>query len=220
MNFLAHTAVALASSDEPPFLLGAGLPDLASMARVRIDRSRLRGGVQEGVRCHLRSDEVFHAHPEFRRGTAQMRSMLADGGLRPGAVRAVAHVGWELMLDGTLVRTPAEAAFRRGLAVGANVTQVVAPADRERWIEFLGWWEQAPMSSRRLRYDDPEWVTERLHRILAARPRLAFAEEDGPTVADVLQASAGQIARVADGVIDDVVQAVGQVAPTRPTSSA
>ena len=69
MNVLGHIHVALAGGrDDPEYLLGAVLPDLAPMAGVRLRaRSDLPGSVGEGVRCHLRADRAFHAHAGFRR---------------------------------------------------------------------------------------------------------------------------------------------------------
>src|SRR4029453_6456343 len=62
MNFLGHTHVALAGGgDDPGFVLGAVLPDLAPMAGIRLAVRRLDGRLGEGMRCHLRADAAFHA---------------------------------------------------------------------------------------------------------------------------------------------------------------
>ena len=119
MNVLGHASVALAwGDDDPAFVLGAVLPDLASMVGVRVDRSMFGGAVGDGMRCHIDADAIFHDHPEFRAGSAALRRDLADQGLDRGPVRAVGHAGWELLLDGTLVGSSAEAAYWRALDVG------------------------------------------------------------------------------------------------------
>ena len=198
MNVLGHASVALTwGDDDPAFVLGAVLPDLASMVHVRIDRSLLGGPVGDGMRCHIDADAIFHDHPDFRAGSAALRRDLASQGLERGPVHAIGHAGWELLLDGTLVGSPAEAAYRRALDVGELALDAVAEADRSRWLAFLSYRRRRP----RLRYDDPPWVAERLHDLLARRPRLRFPREELPTVANVLGAHAGAVAAVGRGVL-------------------
>ena len=203
MNVLGHASVALTwGDDDPAFVLGAVLPDLASMVHVRIDRSLLGGPVGDGMRCHIDADAIFHDHPDFRAGSAALRRDLASQGLERGPVRAIGHAGWELLLDGTLVGSPAEAAYRRALDVGELALDAVAEADRSRWLAFLSNRRRRP----RLRYDDPPWVAERLHDLLARRPRLRFSREELPTVANVLGAHAGAVAAVGPGVLATVTE--------------
>lgn len=181
MNLLGHAHVALASGDDDPvFVLGALLPDLASMARVRISRELLAPAVDRGVGFHLRTDAVFHTLPEFIGGSAAIRRAVLARGLSRGAARAVGHVGWELLLDGTLVGSPAEAAFHAALD---EADDVAAAIDRpERWTHLLSYRPQL----RQLRYDDPTWVAERLERIFQDRPLLRFPPSHLPAVTDVL----------------------------------
>jgi hypothetical protein len=201
MNVLGHASVALAwGGDDPAFVLGAVLPDLASMVHVRIDRSLLEGPVGDGMRCHIDADAIFHDHPDFRAGSAALRRDLASQGLDRGPVRAIGHAGWELLLDGTLVGSPAEAAYRRALDVGELALHAIAEPDRGRWLGFLGYRRRRP----RLRYDDPTWVAERLHDLLARRPRLRFSREELPAVANVLGAHAGEVAAVGPEVLATV----------------
>lgn len=203
MNVLGHACVALAwGGDDPAFVLGAVLPDLASMVNVRVDRSRLDGPVGDGMRCHIDADAAFHDHPDFRSGSAALRRDLAARGLDRGPVRALGHAGWELLLDGTLIGSPAETAYRRALDVGELVSGAIPEPDRRRWVRFLGYRRQHP----RLRYDDPPWVAERLHDLLARRPRLRFSREELPAVAHVLESHAGQVAAVAPGVLATITE--------------
>ena len=201
MNVLGHASVAIAwGGDDPAFVLGAVLPDLASMIGVRVDRSRLEGPVAEGIRCHVAADSIFHDQPDFRAGSAALRRDLAGRGLDRGPVRAVGHAGWELLLDGTLVGSPAEAAYWRALEVGELASDAITRSDLRRWQGFLAYGRRRP----RLRYDDPPWVAERLHDLLSRRPRLRFPRELLPAVADVLGAHAGGVAAVAPGVLTTI----------------
>jgi hypothetical protein len=198
MNVLGHTFVALASGDDDPaFVLGAVLPDLAPMVDVRVDRSRVDGRVGEGVRCHVEADAAFHADPAFRAGAAALRRDLAEAGLERGPVRAVGHAGWELLLDGTLVGSAAEEAYWRALDVGETVLDAVAEPDRRRWLAFCAHRHQRPA----LRYDDPAWVAERLHSVLARRPRLRFGRERLPAVTRILGSHARGVATVGPDVL-------------------
>jgi hypothetical protein len=204
MNVLGHASVALAwGGHDPAFVLGAVLPDLASMVGVRVDRSRLDGPVGDGMCCHIDADAIFHDHPDFRAGSAALRRDLASHGLERGPVRAIGHAGWELLLDGTLVGTPAEAAYWRALDVGELALSGVAEPDRDRWLGFLGYRRRRPP----LRYDDPPWVAERLHDLLARRPRLRFSRAVLPAVANVLGAHAEEVAELGPGVLATITEA-------------
>jgi hypothetical protein len=203
MNVFGHASVALAwGGDDPAFVLGAVLPDLASMVHVRIDRSLLDGRIGDGMCCHIGADAIFHDHPDFRAGSAALRRDLASQGLDRGPVRAIGHAGWELLLDGTLLGSPAEAAYWRALDVGELAMDAIAEPDRSRWLGFLSYRRRRP----RLRYDDPPWVAERLHDLLARRPRLRFSRRELPAVADVLGAHAGAVATVGPGVLTAVTE--------------
>ena len=204
MNYLGHVAVGLAiGRAEPHFALGAALPDLASMVGIRLDRSRLDGALAEGVTCHLAADMSFHDHPAFRSGAAALRRDLDEAGFATGPRRAVGHAGWELLLDGTLVGTAVEQAYRDGLAAGAAALEAVHPQDRERWTQLIA--GGAPPA---LRYDDPAWVADRLVGMLARRPRLTVPAEHAPLLAAVLAAHVASVRAVAPQVLADVTAAV------------
>lgn len=207
MNFLGHTHVALAiGGDDPAFLLGAALPDLAPMAGVRLARSGLDGALGAGVRCHIDADAAFHAHAAFLSGAGDLRRTVAARGVASGPARAVGHAGWELLLDGTLVGTDVEVAFRGALVAGEQVGPLLAPDDRPRWARFLA----RVRSSPGLRYDDPHWVAARLHGMLAHRPRLRLPDHQVATVAGALDAAAGGVADVAALLLDDTAGATGR----------
>src|SRR5487761_1523073 len=152
MNFVAHSHVALHCAPEAwDQAFGSILPDLASMAGTRVAGSALSPSVSDGVVLHHRSDSVFHGLEEFRSGAARIRQGLLDGGLATGAARAVGHAGYELLLDGCLLRRPG---VREEFAAVLERAPDVAlmPADPARWRELFAalrarsWW---------LGYSDP-----------------------------------------------------------------
>lgn len=205
MNVLGHTHVALAAGrDDPGWLLGAVLPDLAPMAGVRVDRSALPDDVAAGVRCHVAADAAFHALPAFTHGAGEIRRALAARGVPSGPARAVGHAGWELLLDGALVRSATETAFRAAMADGGKATVAMSTADAGRWTAFLDRGRGTPL----LAYDDPAWVADRLHAMLARRPRLRLPDDRVPVVARVLAAVRCQVVAAAEEVLRATASAV------------
>lgn len=205
MNFLAHTWVARACGLEaPPAVLGAVLPDLATMAGIRLDREALVGEVADGVRCHRVTDAAFHRDPGFVAGSKAITRDLLAMGVPRGASRAVGHVGWELLLDGRLLRSPTEVAFHQAMGLAGDVAGAVHPDERNRWRAFLTYRRRPPA----LRYDDPAWVADRLVGILAGSPRLRLPPQDAPHVAAVLAIHLETVAEVGPGVLATTADAV------------
>jgi hypothetical protein len=204
VNILGHTHVALAAGrDDPGYLLGAVLPDLAPMAGVRVDRQALAAPIADGVRCHVRTDTAFHAHPAFVAGAGAVRRALEERGVASGPARAVGHAGWELLLDGTLVGTDSEAEFRRAMATGGDPSGAMSAADAGLWTAFVDRGRSTPA----LRYDDPRWVADRLRAMLSRRPRLRLPGDQVPLVADVLAAHMADVHAVATAVLADTARA-------------
>lgn len=207
MNILGHTHVALAAGrDDPGWLLGAVLPDLAPMAGVRVDRSALPDDVADGVRCHLRTDASFHALPAFLRGAKAIRWALDARGVSSGPARAVGHAGWELLLDGTLVRSRTEGAFRRAMAAGSSATVAMSTGDAARWEAFVDRGRTAP----ELGFDDPRWVADRLYAMLGRRSRLRLPAEQVPAVVEVLAEQRPAVVEVAAEVLRATVESVSR----------
>jgi hypothetical protein len=158
-------------------VLGAVLPDLLPMAGVRLDRSSVPDAVADGWRAHHRADASFHAHPTFIDGVGALRTDLRRTELATGPRRAVAHVGWELLLDDAVFEDAATvAAFRAALAVGVGLT------DDPVWAAFL----ERFAAIRAAPPADVTVVTERVQRAVGRRPRLAFGDEHLGPVAAVL----------------------------------
>jgi hypothetical protein len=170
MNFLGHAEVARRhAGDDPHFLLGAVLPDLVPMLGVTIDREGLHPRVADGWRSHHAVDEAFHQLPVFLLG---VRALRDDLDLERGPRRAVAHVGWELLLDDVVD----ERAFRLALTVAPPEI-----ADR-----FTG--ARPP-------------VAERVWRAVGRRPRLAFDRARLDHVAEVLARHAPSVQATATEVL-------------------
>ncbi|MFW5925481.1 MAG: hypothetical protein ACOC9O_00270 [Myxococcota bacterium] len=179
MNFFGHAAVASWHLVAPEAVLGAMLPDFASMARTRLRRVH-DATVARGVTLHHDTDSVFHAAPSFVALCNDAGRELEDLGLGRGSARAVAHVGTELVLDGWLTeRDQGHAEYLAALRV-----------DPDRVVGAVELWHpEGPDRMRglleRLRgygvphgYREPAFVGERLAQALAHRPRLRLGDED------------------------------------------
>lgn len=174
MNFFGHAAVASWSAPAAGVVLGAMLPDLASMCGGRI-ASAGDADVAAGIALHHTSDAAFHGLPAVLALMRELDDELAERRCARGPRRAVAHIGVELLLDGTLTVEPSyRTAYLRGLAHDPALDWR-DPDDAPRFAALLD----------RLRArgvpDDlrlPEAITSRVHRILAHRPLLAPSPDD------------------------------------------
>ncbi len=191
---------------------GAALPDLTSMARLRLDQSVLPPALREGVRLHHRTDGVFHALEAFSAGARALSAELSGRGLGTGPARAIGHAGFELLLDGCLLDEPGvEAAFEGVLVAGGEAVAAVPPGDAARWLQLLEamrrdrWW---------LGYGYTALVAAALHRRLRHRRLLAFGEGDIEVVTEVLAARRPAIAALAGSLIGQVVAQLVSVQET------
>jgi hypothetical protein len=174
VNFFGHAAVASWSAPAAGVVLGAMLPDLATMSGGRIAAAG-EPDVEAGIALHHASDAAFHRLPAVLALMRELDELLAERRCARGPRRAVAHIGVELLLDGTLTGEPAyRTAYLRGLAHDAALDWR-DPGDAPRFAHVLD----------RLRArgvpDDlrlPEAITARVHRILAHRPLLAPSPDD------------------------------------------
>lgn len=179
MNFVGHAMAARWEHDDPRFVLGAMLPDLAPMCGARltaVDDARLAAGVA----CHHRADAVFHQASGFATLCAEARARLRATGLARGPVLAGAHVGVELLLDGCWLDDPAvEAAYLDAVAQAARLpAHALAWAHEEHARRFAALCERLHAAGSPRAYRDPVEVGARVFRILARRPRLRPAADD------------------------------------------
>ena len=199
MNFLAHAHVArhAPGGDAAGYVLGAVLPDLLPMAGVRLDRAAVPAAVAAGWRSHHVADAAFHAHRTFIDGVGALRTDLRRTGLDTGPRRAVAHVGWELLLDDAVFEDEATiAAFRAALDVARDLT------DDPAWSAFLSRFagiRAAPPAPIAV-------VTERVQRAVGRRPRLAFTDEHLASVAAVLGEHRPAILAAAPALLEELAE--------------
>src|SRR5262245_17438640 len=109
VNLVGHVAVAARQTADasPAYLVGAMLPDLAAMTRVRLGPPvppfPASTDLSAGIALHHLSDAAFHGSRWFNEHNRALRDALLDAGVDPGAARASAHAGLEMLLDGELM---------------------------------------------------------------------------------------------------------------------
>jgi acyl carrier protein phosphodiesterase len=189
MNFFAHAVVASQQNQEARFVLGAMLPDFASMASLRLMAVH-DTDLAEGVALHHETDRRFHACAPFRALCESALNELEAAGVSRGAARAVGHVGSELLLDGVLSHdVDACATYSRALSVGREASfehavRFKEAPDAGSLRDLFDWLADGPLP---VAYRDVDFVGERLQRILSRRPRLALRPADHATVRAWLQ---------------------------------
>jgi hypothetical protein len=184
------------------------LPDLVSMAGTRLSAVH-DPALAAGVALHHETDARFHAAEPFYELCRWASEELQSAGVHRATARAVGHVGSELLLDGLLsTDVPARAAYARALEpeVREPLAQLLSlrgemqPAELSALMTRL---QAAPLPDG---YRDAAFVLERLQRILAPRPRLAFKPSDLPPTAAWLQkAQQALLERGTSWVIEDLL---------------
>ena len=180
MNFFGHATLALRQSDDPRFVLGSMLPDLVSMAGVRIAEAR-DPMLAAGIALHHETDARFHGAPVFTELCHGANEELQAAGVGRATARAVGHVGSELLLDGLLsFDDRARAVYKRALEHSVrepmhDALSLKGDATTQELQAMLARLHRAPLPEG---YREPRFVLERLHMILARRPRLAFKDGD------------------------------------------
>jgi len=202
VNFFGHATVASwAQQPTPAFVIGAMLPDFATISGARSLRAT-HPEATRGVALHHATDAVFHLAPDFLVLTNLVKGRLERGGVGHGGARAAAHVGVELVLDGTLV-TDARAGelYVRALDdAEAHITCAVDD-DVERLSGFLGRVRRAGIP---FAYTDPRTVATRVERVLSSRPLLAVGEGHADLLADVFTEIAAEVRSRADNLLAHV----------------
>jgi hypothetical protein len=176
MNFFGHTVLAVRRGGDPSFVLGAMLPDFATMIRARPPRPE-HTGIGSGMQFHWRTDEVFHRSAAFLALTHQAVAWLSARGVRSGSALAAAHIGVEVLLDAALSGdAPAQQAYRAALEAAApdELGRYVGWACDEERMRFEGLRARLLARGAVTGNIAPETVAERLRSALADRPRLAL----------------------------------------------
>jgi hypothetical protein len=190
VNFFAHALIAARRREEPEWILGSMVPDLASMAGLRLrdvaSTGRLGPLLGEGVGFHHTCDDAFHGAPIFVELMDGAHAELESRGLGQGPAMAIGHVGVELLLDGCLVtRHGVPASYREAMALAAKAGEDLlwrddSPEHGERWRAMCERLERAPVPEA---YANPQFVADRLVQILSRRPMLAVEPGNEPEVA-------------------------------------
>ncbi len=210
VNFFGHAAVASWSSDAAGVVLGAMLPDFATMSGARIANDGHDTECAAGIALHHATDATFHQLPVVTGLMRELDALLVERGCARGPRRAVAHIGVELLLDGVLVdHAPYRDAYTRGIAHDARIA----------WRETSDPARFAVLMTRLRAYgvpDDlrrPAAITQRLARMLAHRPLLAPSPADLRAIDDALAV----FKRRVDVATDTVLRALSST-PSPPRS--
>lgn len=209
MNYFGHAAVASwhASPDEVAGVaLGAMLPDFAGMSGARIAGSA-DGAVARGIELHHATDAVFHHAPAVLALFRDAEARLAAGGCRRGPMRAAAHVGVELLLDGTLLDELAHRdAYTAALAHDTTTLTWRDPGDGERFAALLARIRPygVPDDLRR-----PSAAAQRIFRALSGRRLLEPSASERDVIADVLAELAPRVAVAAETILRQVRAGLG-----------
>lgn len=191
MNFFGHAVIARRKelgrgAVRPEFVLGAMLPDFASMLRVRPPLAEGQE-LSEGIRFHHATDEAFHGAESFLEFSRQASSFLLERGLSRGSARAVAHVGVELVLDAALtLENAANEAYLSALdaALTSDVQGRITWEGRAHEVRFQQLCHNLKLRGPLQGDAPPELTAERLRNILAGRPRLALDDAGQSVVRD------------------------------------
>jgi len=207
VNFFGHAAVASwAAGATPAFVLGAMLPDFIAISGARSTRPA-HGETRRGVVLHHATDEVFHAAPDFVALMGLARVGLEKGGLRRGSAWAAAHVGVELLIDGTLVTDERTGdLYLRALRDAEAHIVCTDAGDASRVAQFL---DRARAAGIPYPYTDPRAVAARVERALLRRPRLALGGEHEGVLARVLGDVDAEVRVRAGALLDHVRRGVG-----------
>jgi len=182
VNFFGHAVVAswqspaaVSAAAMPGVVLGAMLPDFATMIRARLGEATDEA-VAAGIAHHHATDSRFHQLPIVLGLMRELDGRLDRLGCARGPRRAVAHIGVELLLDGVLVGDAGHrAVYTAGLAHDAAGV---------RWRDDEGDARFGKLLARLRAYGAPEdlqrthAITQRLQRMLAHRPLLAPSASD------------------------------------------
>jgi acyl carrier protein phosphodiesterase len=198
VNFFGHAAVATWTDERGATVLGAMLPDFATMCRSRLDTST-DPEIARGIELHHATDAAFHRLPPVLGLMRELDERLAAGGCARGPRRAVSHIGVELLLDGVLVE---DAGYRAGYLAGlAHDPAAVRWRDADATDRF------AHLLARLRAHGVPDdlrrtdAITARLSRMLAHRPLLAPSSTDLTAIARALAAHAPRVEVAADTML-------------------
>lgn len=198
MNFFGHAAVASwhDAAVEPGYVLGAMLPDFVGMVRGRVG-VLATGPISDGVSLHHQTDSVFHQLPAVTRLMSKLSQDLALRGVSRGPMRAAAHLGIELLLDGELVATSTYSqAYLSALELDAPAMSSPEEQQRLRNLMVRLRAHGVPDDLR-----EPGLAARRTVRAIASRPRLAATGEEPMQIAAAFVAIAEEVSTSVEGIL-------------------
>jgi hypothetical protein len=212
VNYLGHAAVATWRSQDRAFVLGAMLPDFATMIGAR-PPATTHAGLAAGMQFHYRTDEVFHRSAGFLELTRSAFGWLLARGVDRGRARAIAHVGVELLLDADLSRAePVRRAYVAALHGGAahELGRHLTWGEPQGRLGFEDL--RARLLVRGVTEDDPspDVISQRLRRALAARPRLALDDAAELVARDWAMMARPLVAARAVGLARELAERLGR----------
>ncbi|HEY3941076.1 MAG TPA: hypothetical protein VGL60_01215 [Acidimicrobiales bacterium] len=203
MNYFGHLLVAGAARPlSAAQALGTVLPDLAPMGG--LDAAALPDEVLTGRALHHLADRAFHAHPSFVALSGSLRARLVDAGVGQGGARGCAHMGTELLLDGTLGGRDLPAVLRASLAQAHLIEPALSRTAAVRWAATVAW-------ARRSRPEDladPRAVGARVLTVLSRRHRLAIDPSLEAIVAGALGDHQAAVVECAAELFADVARSL------------
>lgn len=182
------------------------LPDFAGMIGARPPRVT-HDDLERGVAFHHETDRVFHESRTFRALQADARRVLREHGLpRPSAL-AVAHIGVEILLDGSLAAdVAARLGYSRALSagrkslLGAHIEWIDEPSNA-RFERLRSVLEERGVPSGAA---DPGAVAWRVARALSGRPRFRLDPEGERIVLAWAEQTSAAVAAAAGSVIEEL----------------
>lgn len=209
MNYFGHAVLASERTRDCRFVLGAMLPDLASILHTACPTSR-EPVLGDGLAFHHATDAVFHQATTFVELNHDALGILRALGLRRGPARAVAHIGTEMLLDANLCQHEGHReTYQDALRYAACSRLDLAWLSAEHAQAFTGLATHLLERGEAAHSAAPERLSFRLARALEGRERLALSEDELPLVARfgelfaprVTDATESLLCEVRDGLI-------------------
>jgi len=205
MNYFGHACLAVEARPEASFVFGAMLPDLASMAGLRV-ASVAHAAADDGRRFHHATDDAFHRAERFQSLCLAATRALSLAGVRRGPARAIGHVGVELLLDGWLAAEQGvPARYGEALALAPRLAPAITfrlAADAAPLLELCERIAAAPLTPTA--WCEPERLAARLVRMLARRPLLALQASELAAVRAWAASARDEIARAAPALLAEL----------------
>jgi hypothetical protein len=232
VNFLLHRHLGEAHLGSRAAGAGAMLPDLWRMADRRV-RPRVTEAAKEpadgplgdalaGIAHHVAVDRWFHEDAVFVEGERLVAARVREAGVEAGRMGLLAHVTWEMCLDGALLRRvgleETLSALREGFALIAGEAERRA-AERHHFNRIeRGEEAQAVFEARMKRLQEEiargPWIEGYRHgeglalRVTGVRVRLGLSvldERDRERLARALDGVMGE----ADGAVEKILSING-----------